>query len=112
MSTTTACIIPTRIEVSQATMPARYFASAIQVRSVKAWAKRLGHADISARKSRDMLFIYFDLGLRPLNIISLILSRVNHYVGLKREIPEKKHLTTRKLGLSHMKPQLGSNPQL
>ena len=44
---------------------------------------------------------------------SLILSRVNLKVGPKRGIPEKNHLTTCKaeLGLSHMWPELGLNPQ-
>ena len=37
--------------------------------------------------------------LRPVKIISLILSRVNRKVGQKRKIPEKKHLTTHKQNL-------------
>ena len=40
---------------------------------------------------------FFILVLRPVKIISLILGRVNHKVGWKWEIPEKKHLITRKL---------------
>ena len=51
--------------------------------------------------------------LRPVKIISLILSRISRKVGRKWEIPEKKtpdHQQT-ELGLSHMWPELGSNPQ-
>ena len=33
--------------------------------------------------------------LRPVEIISLILSQVNRKVGRKLKIPKKKHLTTR-----------------
>ena len=36
-------------------------------------------------------------------IISLILSRVNRYVGRKRVIPETNHLTTRKQNLACLK---------
>ena len=36
----------------------------------------------------------------PVKIISLILRRVNRKVGQKQEIPEKKHLTTRKQNLA------------
>ena len=57
----------------------------------------------------ELLKILFELGvtffficvLRPVKIISLILSRINLKAGRKREIPEKHHLTTRKL-VSHM----------
>ena len=44
--------------------------------------------------------------LWPVKIISLILSRVNHKVGRKWEIPEKKHLSNpqAELGFSHMWP--------
>ena len=50
-------------------------------------------------------------------IISLILSQVNHKVGRKRQIPEKKKKQKKKtpdhpqaeLGLFHMWPELGSN---
>ena len=45
-------------------------------------------------------FFYFIWVLRPIKIISLILSRVNHLVGRKQVIPEKKHLTTRKQNLA------------
>ena len=41
---------------------------------------------------------------------SLILSRVNLKMGPKRGIPEKNHLQA-ELGLSHMWPELGLNPQ-
>ena len=58
-------------------------------------------------------YYFFSLVLRTVKIVSLILSRVNRKVGQKWEIPEKKpsdHLQT-ELGLSHMWPELGSNPQ-
>ena len=38
--------------------------------------------------------------LQPVKIISFILSRVNRKVGRKRDIPEKKHLTTHKQNLA------------
>ena len=43
----------------------------------------------------------------------LILSRVSRKVWQKQEIPVINHLTThkQKFGLSHMWPELGSNPQ-
>ena len=44
-------------------------------------------------------FFFFIWGLRLLKIISLILSRVNHKMGRKREIPQKIHLTTCKQNL-------------
>ena len=73
---------------------------------------------LTTRQSRrDFLFClvlgFFTWVLRPVNIISLILSRVNRKVGRKREIPEKNYLTTlkQKVGLSHMWPELGSNQQ-
>ena len=50
----------------------------------------------------DITFFSFFRGrgggglLRPVKIISIILSRVNHKVGQQQEIPEKKYLTTRK----------------
>ena len=44
--------------------------------------------------------VHFYLVLQPVKIISLILSRVNHKVGQKWEIPEKKHLNTRKQNLA------------
>ena len=55
--------------------------------------------------------IFFIWILRPVKIISLILSRVNRKVGRKREIPEKKHLDhpPAELGLSHIWPEIGSN---
>ena len=46
--------------------------------------------------------------LRPVKMISLIMNRVNHKVGQKREIPEKKHMTTHKQNLAW--PER-SNPQ-
>ena len=46
--------------------------------------------------------------LRPVKIISLILSWINGEVGLKQEISEKKHLTTHWPCLTY---DLGSNPQ-
>ena len=50
-----------------------------------------------------ILYIYFFTWvLRPVKIISLILSQVNREMGQKREIPEKNHLTTRKDNFSHM----------
>ena len=39
-------------------------------------------------------------GVMGVNIISVILSRVNREVGQKREIPEKNHLTTHKQNLA------------
>ena len=57
-----------------------------------------------------LLFIFFVLNwvLQPVKIISIILS----WVGRKREIPEKKHLTTCKQNLAHLTwPELGSNLQ-
>ena len=42
------------------------------------------------------LFFFF----RPVKIISLILSRANHKVGRKREIPQQNHLTTRMQNLA------------
>ena len=55
---------------------------------------------------------YFIRVLRPVKIISLILSRVNRKVGRKREIPEKNHLITRKQNLACLTwPKLGSNPE-
>ena len=44
-------------------------------------------------------FVVFFFGggvIRPVNIISLILSRVSRKMGRRREIPEKNHLITRK----------------
>ena len=46
------------------------------------------------------MFVLNYLDLRPIKIISLISSRVNRKVGWKREIPKKKHLTTRKQNLA------------
>ena len=46
------------------------------------------------------LFLFFIRILRPVKVISLILSRVNCKVGRKREIPEKNNLTTRKQNLA------------
>ena len=43
-------------------------------------------------------FVY--LGLRPVKIISFILSQVNRKLERKREIPEKNHLTARKQNLA------------
>ena len=45
------------------------------------------------------LKLLLDLVLRPVKIIALIVSRANREVGHNREIPEKKHLTTRKQNL-------------
>ena len=42
----------------------------------------------------DFFFCGGGGGLRPVKIISLILSRVNRKVGRKREIPEKNQFTT------------------
>ena len=39
-------------------------------------------------------------GVMGVNIISVILSRVNREVGQKREIPEKNHLITHKQNLA------------
>ena len=52
-----------------------------------------------------LVFIFFFLFgvLQPVKIISLILSQVNHEVGRKREIIEKKHLTTHKQNLACLK---------
>ena len=49
----------------------------------------------------------------PVKIISLILSRVNHKVGRKRKIPREKppDHPQAELGLSHMWPEWGLNPQ-
>ena len=41
-------------------------------------------------------FFFLIWVLRPVKIISLILSQVNHQVGRKLEIPKKNHLNTRK----------------
>ena len=57
---------------------------------------------------------FFLIGFYIILIISLILRRVNIQVGQKLENPEKKHLSTCKqaeLGLSHLWPERGSNPQ-
>ena len=43
---------------------------------------------------------FFIWVLRPVKIISLILSRVNRKMGRKREIREKNRLTTRKQNLA------------
>ena len=45
-------------------------------------------------------FIIIIWDLRPVKIVSLILSRVNCKMGRKRETSEKKHLTTRKQNLA------------
>ena len=59
-----------------------------------------------------LLIFWWGGGLRPVKIISFILSRVIHKVGWKREIPDKNHLTTRKQNLSCLTwPELGSNLQ-
>ena len=61
------------------------------------------------------LLNFFIWGLRPVKIISLILSRINRN-GAKtgkppeREVFEKDHPQA-ELGLSHMCPELGSNTQ-
>ena len=51
--------------------------------------------------------------LRPVKIILLILSRSNRKVGRKREILEKKKHDhpQAEIGLSHIWPELGLNPQ-
>ena len=50
---------------------------------------------------KKFIFIFFFiLVLQSVKIISLILSRFNRKVGRKREIPEKKHLTTHKHNLA------------
>ena len=60
----------------------------------------------------NMIFFFLIWALRPVKIISLILSRVNRKVGRKREIPEKKHLTTRTQNLACLTwPEQSSNPQ-
>ena len=46
------------------------------------------------------IYIFLIWVWRHIKTISLILSRVNLKVGRKREIGEKKHLTTRKQNLS------------
>ena len=46
------------------------------------------------------IFVFWIWVLRPVKIISFILSRFNRKVGRKREIPEKSHLTTRKQNLA------------
>ena len=79
----------------------------------RTWGSNSGplacQADIRSSYSARLFFIWI---LRPITIISLSLSRVNHKVGRKREIPEKKHLTTRKQNLAClMWPKLGLNPQ-
>ena len=48
----------------------------------------------------SFLFFFIIWVLRPVKIISLILSWVNHKVGQKWEIPEKNYLTTRKQNLT------------
>ena len=45
-------------------------------------------------------FDCFVCALRPDNIISFILTRVNRYVGRNRDIPEKYHMTPRKQNLA------------
>ena len=59
-------------------------------------------------------FFFFYLGFTARQNYFTPFGRVNHKAGRKREIAEKKkHLTTSQaeLGLSHMWPELGSNPQ-
>ena len=52
-------------------------------------------------------------GLQPVNIISLILSRINGKLGRKRAIPEKNQLITREQNLARLicATVQGSNPQ-
>ena len=66
-----------------------------------------GHKNTLMILSSDrQVWFYFDLGFTASQDYFTILSRVNRKVGLKREIPEKKHLTTRK---QNMWPNRGSN---
>ena len=53
--------------------------------------------------------IFFVWALRPVKIISLIFSRVNHKVGRepRAKLPDHPQAD---LGLSHVLPELGSNP--
>ena len=55
-------------------------------------------------------FFFFIWVLWPVKIISLILNGVSHKVGRQQEIPKKKHPQA-ELGLIHMWPELGLNPQ-
>ena len=51
--------------------------------------------EMACEQQLTQIFFFFFIW-----IISLILSRVNRKVGRKREIPKKKHLTTRKQNLA------------
>ena len=59
------------------------------------------HSSFVSKLSK-FLFIYFIWVLRPIKIILLIMSRVNRKVGRQREIPEKKHLASRKQNLAYL----------
>ena len=56
--------------------------------------------NVATYESNMKRIFFFYLGLRPIRIISLILSWVNRKMGQKWEIPEKKHLTTCKQNLA------------
>ena len=78
-------------------------APSVHVRKHHSFAFQTPFANTDVFKSSFFLSFFFSvfiLVLRPVEIISLILSRVIRKVGSKREIRDKNHLTTRKQNLA------------
>ena len=71
----------------------------IRLQGCAGWSAHLLFSYGINRFSHDVVhLLYWVLG--SVNIISLILSRVNCKIGRKREIPEKHHLTSHKQNLA------------